>query len=229
METITMSQLFPKTTLLYHTFYINLEERDDRRIHTINELCKLGITNPTRINAIKHDIGAVGCSKSHIMALERAKELGLTHVFICEDDITFLHPTLVIEHLQRFESLKIPWDVILIAGNNNPPYELINDICCRVLNCYAATGYIVKDHYFDTLLLNFKQGAINLEINPDNHVIYALDRYWNNLQRCDRWYMIIPPTVTQYECYSNIAQCVINYNAVMLDMDKSWIRCMEPT
>jgi glycosyl transferase family 25 len=224
METIATFQLFPKTTLLDHTVYINLEERADRRKHTIKELRKLGITKPTRINAIKHDIGAIGCAKSHIIALERAKELGLNQVFICEDDITFLNPTLVVDHLQRFDSLKIPWDVILIAGNNSPPYQLINDICCRVSNFQTTTGYIVKDHYYDTLILNFKQGVANLEREPENSRIYALDIFWKTLQRRDRWYMIIPPTVIQYESYSDIEHRVVNYNALMLDMDKLWLR-----
>ena len=44
------------------TIYINLLSRTDRKEHIESELKKLGITNPTRFNAIKMENGALGCS-----------------------------------------------------------------------------------------------------------------------------------------------------------------------
>ena len=35
--------------------------------------------------------------------------------------------------------------------------------------------------------------------------------------------MIIPPTVSQYESYSDIEERVVNYDRLMLDMDKEWL------
>ncbi len=34
--------------------------------------------------------------------------------------------------------------------------------------------------------------------------------------------MITPPTVTQYENYSDIEECSANYDFLMLDMEKTW-------
>ena len=53
----------------YH-FYINLKERTEKNINTINELKRFGINSPNRFEAIKHEIGIVGCVKSHIRCIE---------------------------------------------------------------------------------------------------------------------------------------------------------------
>ena len=54
-------------------YYINLEHRKDRYIHINNELSKTNI-DPNKINRIDavYNInkGCLGCSKSHILALE---------------------------------------------------------------------------------------------------------------------------------------------------------------
>ena len=53
--------------------------------------------------------------------------------------------------------------------------------------------------------------------------MYALDIYWKRLQIQDYWFMIIPATVTQYESYSDIEEKVVNYDGLMLDLDKPWL------
>ena len=37
------------------------------------------------------------------------------------------------------------------------------------------------------------------------------------------WYMITPPTVTQYENFSDIEERQTNYNHLLLDMNKEWL------
>ena len=34
---------------------------------------------------------------------------------------------------------------------------------------------------------------------PSNHFLYAIDKYWFNLQAFHKWYLIIPLSVTQRE------------------------------
>ena len=55
---------------------------------------------------------------------------------------------------------------------------------------------------------------------PNQHKIYALDKYWFHLQRIHHWYLIIPLTVTQREDYSDIEKRATNYSRAMLDLDK---------
>jgi GR25 family glycosyltransferase involved in LPS biosynthesis len=170
-------------------------------------------------------MGAIGCTLSHIRAIETAKQREYEYVFICEDDITFLNPEVLMTNLKKFsENDEINWDLLIIGGNNVPPYQKINDYCCRVFYCQTTTGYIVKNHYYDVLLKNFKESSQLLMRNmtPEGKRAFALDIYWKRLQMEDFWYMIIPPTVTQYENYSDIEERDTDYKHLMLDMEKEW-------
>jgi GR25 family glycosyltransferase involved in LPS biosynthesis len=209
--------------LLKHTLFINLEHRKDRLEHINTEFKKMEI-DAERVNAIKMNTGAVGCTMSHIKCLELAKQRDYEYVFICEDDITFRNPELFKRNLQRFyENHDINWDLLIIGGNNVPPFQQVTEYCARVFYCQTTTGYVVKKHYYDTLLKNFRESANGLMREPNNPSTYALDMYWKRLQLQDFWYMITPPTVTQYESYSDIENRNVNYENMMLDMEKPWL------
>ena len=209
--------------LLKNTLYINLEHRKDRLTHVTKELEKIGIQGE-RFNAVKTKNGAIGCTMSHIKCLELAKERNYETVFICEDDITFTNPEVLLDSLQKFyENTSIQWDVLLIGGNNVPPYEKTTDYCIRVSNCQTTTGYIVKNSYYDVLIQNFRESVQGLLKNPNNKQQYALDMYWKQLQRINRWYMLFPFTVVQCESYSDIEEKVVDYRGLMLDADKEWL------
>jgi len=203
-----------------NTIYINLNERIDRNNHVKNELKKIGITNPTRFPAIKLENGALGCSMSHLKCIENAKKQNYEHVFICEDDIEFLNPTLFLKQLKTFFDSNIKWDVILVAGNNMLPYMPVSDCCIKVLNCITTTGYIVNKDYFDKLSNNFKTGIQRLMSEQTNNS-YKIDKYWLNLQRCDNWYLIIPLSVIQMEDYSDIEKKTTNFRNYMLNYNKA--------
>lgn len=209
--------------LLKNTLYINLEHRKDRLEHVTKQMNMMGI-NAERVNAVKMNLGAVGCTMSHIKCLELAKQRDYEYVFICEDDITFRNPDLFKRNLQRFyENDDINWDLLIIGGNNVPPFQQVTEYCARVFYCQTTTGYVVKKHYYDTLLKNFRESANGLIREPNNPSTYALDMYWKRLQLQDFWYMITPPTVTQYESYSDIENRNVNYENMMLDMEKPWL------
>lgn len=217
------SNTFNNIDLLKYVFYINLDIRQDRLKHVQNEMSKLGVMGE-RVCAIKMNDGAVGCTMSHIKCLELAKTRGWPYVFICEDDILFLNPKVLKENLQKFsENREINWDVVIVGGNNCPPYVRIADYCIRVYNNQTTTGYIVKSHYYDTLINNFRESANLLMREPGKRKLYALDIYWKSLQQSGNWYMITPPTVVQMDDYSNIEGRMVNYSGLMLDLDKEWL------
>ena len=203
-----------------HVFYINLASRPDRKQHVESQLHNIGIQHFERFNAIKLANGALGCSMSHLKCLETAKKEGWPHLLIVEDDILFLNPELFTSQLNQFLSKHSHWDVVLIAGNNMPPYEKIDDTCIRVKTCQTTTGYLINSHYYDILINNFREGINKLMTSPDKHVLYAIDKYWFQLQEKDKWYLIIPLSVTQREDYSNIENRPTNYTTAMLDLDK---------
>jgi glycosyl transferase family 25 len=208
---------------IQNVFYINLEHRKDRKEHVENELKKIGL-NGERFNAIKTKNGAIGCSMSHLRLLQDADKNNLSHIVILEDDITFLNPKLFTNHLDTFlKNRKNEWDVVLFAGNNIPPYKNIDETCIRISSCQTTTGYMVNGHYIKTLMENIKAGLNNLIANPSDKINFAIDRFWFSLQRKDRWFLIIPPTVIQREDYSDIEQRKTNYKDLMTDLDKKWM------
>ena len=202
-----------------HAFYINLETRPDRKSHVEQQLSLIGI-KAERFNAIKLKNGALGCSLSHLAILENAKKNNYEHVLIVEDDILFTKPLIFQFQFNKFLSNHNEFDVVLIAGNNLPPYEKIDETCIKVSQCQTTTGYLVKNHYFDTLIANFREGIQRLMSEPDKHHLYAIDKYWFDLQGKDKWYLILPLTVTQREDYSDIEKKTTNYSRAMLDIDK---------
>ena len=206
-----------------HAFYINLETRPDRKSHVEAQLKTLGI-QAERFNAIKLANGALGCSLSHLKCLETAKANGWEHLLIVEDDILFTNPELFKTQINKFFENHPNFDVVLIAGNNRPPYKKMDDeTCVKVSRCQTTTGYLVKSHYYDTLIQNFKEGIKKLMREPDNHILYAIDKHWFQLQEKDNWYLIVPLTVIQREDYSDIEKRPTNYKNIMLDLDKEWL------
>jgi glycosyl transferase family 25 len=207
-----------------HVFYINLLSRPDRKQHVENQLASIGIRSAERFNAIKLANGAIGCSMSHLKIIENAKANNLDHVMIVEDDILFTNPYIFVRQFDKFLSNNKEFDVVLIAGNNVPPYTKIDDTCVQVTRCQTTTGYLVKSHYYDTLIQNYKDGILNLIQKPENHVVYAIDKYWFKLQATHKWYLITPLSVTQREDYSDIEKRPTNYTRAMLDIDKVYLR-----
>lgn len=211
--------------LLKHVFYINLEERIDRKIHMELQFSKLGV-NAQRINARKMKDGCIGCTMSHIHCLELAKLRNYEQICIVEDDAYFTNIKLFKNSLKKFyKNKELNWDVVLIGGNVVKPFNKISDYCIRSYNTQTTTGYIVKKHYYDILIRNFKDSMkqlLNDPVSKENRDKYALDMYWKRLQRSDKWYMIIPLTVSQLSGYSDIEKRAVSYDVVLLDLEKEW-------
>jgi hypothetical protein len=81
----------------------------------------------------------------------------------------------------------------------------------------------VQQHYYDTLIANYREGITKLLSDPTNKREYAIDMYWKRLQAKDRWYMIVPPTVVQMEGFSDVEGRETNYKHLMTDMNKEWL------
>ena len=191
-------------------FYINLIERTDRKAHIEDQLEKTGFPKEkiNRFNAVKMDNGngALGCSFSHLKCIQIAKEQNLSHVCVFEDDATFVNPAIFIQQVNHFLKKREHqvWDVLLLGGNNMWPFEEIDNSCIKVSHCLTTTAYIVKNHYFDILIQNFKDGIKNLLKYPELKNQFAIDKFWICLQEKDKWYLLTPIAVYQREDYSDI-------------------------
>lgn len=202
--------------------YINLDSRIDRRTHFESQFNKIGL-HTQRFSAIRNNDGAIGCSMSHIACLELAIRNNWDHVLVCEDDATMTNPGQLVYQVNQFLTrFKDAWDVLLLSGNNYQPFRQESPECVRVANCQTATAYLACRPYFKKLLANFKEGLKKLIAEPSQQPKYAIDQYWKNLQRTDRWYLIVPVTVIQRPDYSDISKQHVDYSRHMTQVNKKW-------
>lgn len=208
-------KIINKKIILENVYYINLEQRTDRKTHVEKELTELG-WNFQRFNAVKAKSGRIGCSMSHLKLLMKAKKENLPYIVIVEDDIQFTNKQKFNSLLKHFLNKNINYDVLLLAGNLRPPVTKIDQNILKISKSFTTTGYIVKNHYYDKMINNIKEGIQNLLKNPLNGY-NAIDVYWMKLQSIDNWYILYPRTITQLPDYSDIEQREVNYNHLMLD------------
>jgi glycosyl transferase family 25 len=200
-------------------FYINLDRRIDRKIHIEAQLNLLN-WKATRFPAILNSFGALGCSLSHLALLKYAKNNNLDHILILEDDVTFLNPSLFLDNLNQFLKTHTNFDVLLLAGNNMGNYKRIDDYCVKVSQCQTTTAYLVKNHYYDTLIKNYENSINLLQLYPNKLDHYAIDQFWKKLQKIHNWFLLTPLSVVQRPDISDIEKRVMNYTSDMLDLDK---------
>ena len=235
-------------SLLDHTFVINLDSRPDKWVQVSRQLAAIGVPEPMRVAAtISKTAEVVGCSLSHIKCIELAKTMNLPHVFVCEDNFRCVDYARFKSSLGQFEAENMGhidanqkqtenkigrWDVLLLGGNNIPPYTTISgvDYCVCVENCQTSVGYIVLAHMYDTLIRNFKEGVIQLMRQPERQDEFAIDVYWRRLQADGTWYLLTPLTITTgFTCNVNGGACNQAQNQMsacsrnMLDLDKHWL------
>jgi GR25 family glycosyltransferase involved in LPS biosynthesis len=221
-----MSKFIKSIEDIKNVVYINLDSRTDRKTHIEEQLTIIGFSKFERFKAIQTTDGAIGCSMSHLRCLENARDKGLTHLLICEDDTTFLNPNVFRYQFNTFLSKHTvnEWDVVLLAGNNVLPFEIIDDTCIKVTHCQTTTCYLVNGNYFTTLIDNIKAGIFKLIREPSNMFLYAIDKYWLHLQKKDRWFLIIPLTVVQKEGFSDILKKNVNYIGLMTNVNKALVQ-----
>ena len=200
-------------------YYINLKDRTMRNQNTKMELDFLGF-DIERFEAIRSEDGRIGCSLSHLAILEMAKKKGLPMVLICEDDILIKNKPVFKKHLFCFLKSEDYWDVLLLGGNLCKSFTVINPYYIKVSHCQTTTGYIVKEHYYNTLIQNIREGIKLLLQYPENHFSYAIDKNWLKLQKIDKWYLIFPLCVTQRKGYSDIEKREVDYEERLLSFHK---------
>jgi len=201
--------------------YINLDHREDRReiMKKFFERGNIPIDKIIRFSAIKENPGIIGSAKSHISCLKLAIQKKWDSVLILEDDLTWVNFE---ENYKKLESLMATeWDVCLLGGG-----YLETELPNKIIASLETASYIVKSHYYQTLLSNFETGLckklnvrypkkisfiptiesdrIKFLKNRNNQ--FNIDVYWIKLQLKDNWVGIIDPMCQQTDSYSDNLQ-----------------------
>lgn len=201
-------------------YYINLDHRTDRNDKTISELKKIGITDPNRFSAIKDEHhGGIGCGLSHINVLKNAKRNNWDYVIIMEDDIIFHDPKETVQKINNIFNSDVEWDVLIVGSIIVEPIENVNNDCAYAKGGIQATPmYIVKSHYYDTLIdlwtkamndfknVFLKHGDKKMDQKYKDNIYgkYAIDQQWKTLQKQDKFLTVIPNKVNQIGSPSDI-------------------------
>lgn len=196
-------------------FYINLEQRADRKEHFLEEMKKFCLyeSKIVRIDAIYNKNGALGCTKSHIKALEQfmANPAWLTCI-IFEDDFTFYDTSLENNTglLKKFFTNFTDWGMLLLASNQNrsPSKETHVEGIKEVMYSQTTSGYCIHKDSVTEVYNNFKESAAALEKGDPIHKC-AVDIYWNQL--AIKRFCFSPNMGYQYPGYSDIENRDVSY------------------
>ena len=184
--------------------YINLDTRPDRKVELLENLKTYNIPSSIihRIPAVYEKMcGYVGCSKSHIKALEYAERQNWKRFLVLEDDFIFTESkSNIINNISKFYK-DYNFDCLMLAKGHLITNDTEIPYIKRIEYCTTASGYIVPKHYIQTLKENLNEGLIKLQEevvqlldkNPNKKIyntVYANDQYWNVLQKQDNWYLI---------------------------------------
>ena len=198
--------------------YINLDHRTDRNEHCLNEIKKIDptLSKTHRINACKiGSNGALGCSLSHIKALELfIKNPEWNNIMILEDDFTFTYENPNDIHiLINYLFVNVPnFDVLLLGvGIGDLKIEPTdNELIFKVNSSQTTSGYIVSRKYLYTLLANYRKSS-NKMIKFGKVPQWCLDMFWKRLMPFSNWYTLKNRLGYQYVNYSDIEQGTKNY------------------
>ena len=100
---------------------------------------------------------------------------------------------------------------MLLAGNNNKPYEIVSPFAIKVNKCLTITAYLVKYDYYQTLIDTIRESLVNLIQYREYYYMYTIDSQYTQLQEKDKWYLLYPETVIQMDGYSDVVGSNIDY------------------
>ena len=198
--------------LINKTVYINLDKRQDRDIELLAEFNKLNFTNFSRFSAIETSFGGIGCCLSHLAILQQFKDEQIAVGMIVEDDAIFtVDRTAIDEHINAF--IADPLAEVLCLGFCLMDAEPYTNIFDRSLKSTTTSCYLVKYSMLDDLMNCFKESAKMMQMDPNNDLdyyhYYAIDQYWECLQK--QRLFVVPKyhIVKQRHGYSDVAKKII--------------------
>ena len=118
-------------------------------------------------------------------------------------------PDTVQEHLYQLLETPIPFDVCFLSYNVLASEETSYSFLRRATDTQTSSGYIIEQHYYDTLITNFESSVHGFENRLDGN--HALDIEWKRLQPIDKWYYFTTRLGIQRPGYSDIDRRVVEY------------------
>lgn len=199
-----LSDLFPLCT------YTNMDYRPDRNSQVLEELTKVGITNPTRLSGVvwegssnKTFNGQIGCGLAHLKGLKLAKELN-QNVIMFEDDVLFINDfnTIISNAL---DELPEDWCMIYLGGNICRSIFQVSDHLGKLTHAQSTHAIGINKNFLDRIL--------SMEDKFYTNVIDVM--YGSELVPSSNCYITIPMVAVQRSDFSNIENRKVEYASWM--------------
>jgi hypothetical protein len=204
---------------MFDIYVINLEERVDRFNH-IKEIFK--DFNLIRINAIKHNNGAIGCFLSHLECIKIAKQNNMKNIFVIEDDcIPYYIETNFVERIceiKKILDIYDNWDIFLGGPTKVYSYDVINMLNINEQNFVKTkTGSAMH-----MICYNESSYDFFLSLNPLDNI--PIDKCWHN-----KLVAIIPVPfmAEQIDGYSDIVKLHKSYRNRTMSSNNSLVKYIK--
>jgi hypothetical protein len=203
-----------------HVYYINLDHRTDRKLQFEEwiQQTNFPLEKVTRISAIHiPGRGHIGCTLSHIKAIEQFINSPYNNCIIYEDDYTPIDALSFWSNFQKLKEANIDYDVIMCAYNCLKYEDGPVDFLKRVKLSYTASGYLITKKFAPVLLENIKEAAQKAERREKQIGCkadeFCIDVHWMKLMPLSKWYCFYPRIGKQCASYSDIRGAYSDYNA----------------
>jgi len=164
-------------------------------------------------------LGALGCTKSHILALETFIASGAKTCIVFEDDFQYKNKETFWSDISKIFETELPFDVVQLSYNHLYMPELYHQVSDteypflkRVRKTICSSSYIITCEFAPRLLENFRESSQLLAIHGNTtDTTYVLDVYWHSLQTNSEWYIISPSIGYQRASYSDVCMGFYDY------------------
>ncbi len=188
---------------------INLDSRPDRLESFSREIARLGIQGVLRLPGTVHESGAIGCTTSHVRALDLMEANEWASMIVFEDDAQFVVDRSTLDVLVDAFLSDEHADVACLAyfARRSRRY---NRLFRRGTLIQTTACYVVKRSILAELRAVWHHGIRELEAggSPGDFIV---DRVWIPLQRERVFLVPVIRTVRQESGFSDIVGRVVTY------------------
>lgn len=179
------AKVVKKMEHIAHVFYINMDDRPDRRSETEAELARAGIPSEkiTRVSGVPDAIPDVGCCIAHMHAVKAALDQNVSNALIVEDDFNFIDDLDQVNRgLNHLFAIQTPWRIAMLARIITEAHDY-DDVLLRAIQCTNAAGYILNGRETMQLFHGLLRDSVEPLRSTRMHWIYANDRIWVEIMR----------------------------------------------
>ena len=207
-------------------YCINLDERIDRWERCMARFEKLGIKDKiVRFSAVKFSVsdirfkkicGQAGCSMSHFIIAQDAKNNNYKNYLVLEDDFEFYDSVeTVLYNLEKsLSSLPEDWDLFYLGGNLTdhygiPPIENYSQSLFKLNACHTTHAFAVNGRFYNKFLANApSMDSISEWVSKNETVDVFLSRF---VHRFSNSFICNPPILFQEQGFSDIESTNVDY------------------